>query len=66
MEQSTRRHIVGRYDEESKTIINSNNPYTPPWGTTLLSFFMQEKGREKNKSGAAHRRALVKRERESA
>ena len=51
-ELSTRGHVAGRHDNGSKTMINSNNPNTPPRGSTLLSFYAGKRKR-KNKSGAA-------------
>ena len=47
-----RGHIAGRHDNGSKATINSNNPNTPPRGSTLLSFYAGKRKR-KNKSGAA-------------
>ena len=51
-ELSTRGHVAGRHDDGSKAMINSNNPNTPPQGSTLLSFYAGKRKR-KNKSGAA-------------
>ena len=51
-ELSTRGRVAGRHDNGSKTMINSNNPNTPPQGPTLLSFYAGKRKR-KNKSGAA-------------
>src|SRR4051812_11748703 len=36
---STLGHVARRHDSESKAMINSNNPNTPPRGPTLLSFY---------------------------
>ena len=57
-ELSTRGHVAGRHDNGSKAMINSNNPNTPPRGSTLLSF-MQEKGKERTNQVqlASHRPA---------
>ena len=46
-ELSTCGHVAGRYDNKSKTMINSNNPNTPPRGSTLLSFLRRKKGKER-------------------
>ena len=46
-ELSTLGHVAGRYDNESKTMINSNNPNTPPRGSTLLSLLRREKEKER-------------------
>ena len=51
-ELSTRGHVAGRHDNGSKAMINSNNPNTPPRGSTLLSFYAGKRKR-KNKSGTA-------------
>ena len=51
-ELSTLGNIAERYGNESKTMINSNNPNMPPRGSTLLSFYAGKRKR-KNKSGAA-------------
>ena len=48
----TRGHVAGRHDNGSKAMINSNNPNTPPRGSTLLSFYAGKRKR-KSKSGAA-------------
>ena len=50
-ELSTRGHVARRHDNGSKTMINNNNPNTPPRGSTLLSFLRRKK--EKNRSGTA-------------
>ena len=42
-ELSTRGHVAGRHDNGSKTMINSNNPNTPPRGSTLLSLLCRKK-----------------------
>ena len=51
-ELSTHGHVARRHDNGSKAMINSNNPNTPPRGSTLLSFYPGKRKR-KNKSGAA-------------
>ena len=38
--------VAGRHDNRSKTMINNDNPNTPPRGSTLLSFLRRKK--EKN------------------
>ena len=42
-ELSTRGHVARRYNNESKMMINSNNPNTPPRGSTLLSLLCRKK-----------------------
>ena len=42
-ELSTRGHVAGRHDNGSEMMINSNNPNTPPRGSTLLSFLRRKK-----------------------
>ena len=42
-ELPTRGHVAGRHDNGSKVMINSNNPNTPPRGSTLLSFLHRKK-----------------------
>ena len=44
-ELSTLGHIAGRNGNESKTMINSDNPNTPPQGSTLLSLLRRKKGK---------------------
>ena len=51
-ELSTHGHVAGRHDNGSKAMINNINPNTPPWGSTLLSFYAGKRKR-KSKSGAA-------------
>ena len=63
-ELSTRGHVAGRHDNGSKAMINSNNPNTPPRGSTLLYFYAGKRKR-KNKSGAA-RLAPARREARAA
>ena len=57
-ELSMRGHVAGKYDNESKTMINSNNPNTPPRGSSYC-LFTQEKGKERTNQAqlASHRPA---------
>ena len=50
-------HVAGRYGHESKTMINSNNPNTPPRGSTLLSLLRRKKEKkEQIQCGSPHTR----------
>ena len=54
-ELSTLGHVAGRYGNESKTMINSNNPNTPPRGSTLLSLLRRKKEKkEQIRCGSPH------------
>ena len=58
-ELPTLGHVARRYDNESKTMINSNNPNTPPRGSALLSLLCRKKGKGRTNPArlASHRPA---------